>query len=804
METKAQKIARLKTALKDGAVPDIIIPGLNPEVELFDYQKTGVSWLYLTPRALLADQTGSGKSLVNSTRVLTPTGWVNISDLEVGDKVIGTEGVSHYVTGVFPQGEKEVLEAHFSDGCVVECCEEHLWTLEEQHSYFQETKPLSYFEASLETSSEESEAVTWRLPDQKVCQFAPSGRLAIDPYALGQLLGEESPYVVTAARTKAAETAVASVAAGTHSQHGRWASSSYDRSIPNEYLFSSIDDRLALLQGLMDESGVPVQSGVVFRTSSSELAEGVAHLVRSLGGSCCISNDTSTTYHLDIALDMPLFRLDAKLGKLSPYNPSTRHLTRVVRTGRMEHMTCISVDAPDKLFLVDGFVPTHNTLHGLSLLQYLKSKGKLSVENRAVIICPAKSVLGSWKADGIDFFFPEMKYAVARQATKAKRMAVYDDPTWEVLVTNYELVLRDIDKLVDLGIKYVLLDEVHEVRNHETKTAIAVKRLTIPANRVIGMTATPIQNHLGDLHGIMEVLGLGYVFGTKAQFERRHHDYKLVKVFYNGRSHDTKKLIGYKNTKLLKQMIEPFYLRRTYDDIDADVPDLLHRERWFELTPKQKKLYDNIKDGLVSKIDENTDLNALRNVALRLRQLCTTTATLTGEDHSSKLDWLMQTLQGDWQNEKVIIFSNWKSSLKATTDRLNAAGIGHVIITSDDNKQEVREERRQIFWNDPNCRVLLGTTAIETSLNLQCAKVQVNLDMLWNPARHDQLAGRHRRVGSVHDSVFVFSLLTTGTIEEAMMHVLKRKQALADHIFDDQSKLFASLSKEELLRMIRS
>jgi SNF2 family DNA or RNA helicase len=447
---------------------------------------------------------------------------------------------------------------------------------------------------------------------------------------------------------------------------------------------------------------------------------------------------------------------------------------------------------------------TGKTAHALALLQRLHNEGQLNPQNRAIIICPAKSVLGSWKSDGFDEFVPGMKVAVVGQQPKAKRREIYDDPSWEVLLVNYELVRIDIDLLEPIGFKYAILDEVHYVRNHETKTALAVKKITIPASRVVGMTATPIQNHLLDLHGIMEVLGLGYMFGTKEQFARRHHLYRMVKVRYNGRNNDTKKLVGLKNTVILKKMIEPFYLRRSYKDIKVPIPSMKSQTIWLDMTPKQQRIYDAIKNEEIAKLkEEGFTLANLKNVVLRLQQLAVTTAFFHEEDHSAKFDWLMDKLTGDWQDEKIIPFSKWHPSLRALGVRLKEAGIGFVVITGKETKAK-REEARQRFWNDPNCKVLLGTSAIEESLNLQCAKAQVNIDSLWNPARHDQLAGRHRRVGSVHEEVWVFSLFIRGSIEEAIHYTLRKKQAVMDHMFDETSELFDTLSAAELQNLIES
>jgi SNF2 family DNA or RNA helicase len=442
------------------------------------------------------------------------------------------------------------------------------------------------------------------------------------------------------------------------------------------------------------------------------------------------------------------------------------------------------------------------SLQCLALLTLLKAKGRVSPQNRAIIIVPATSVYSSWKSDGFDKFKVPLDYAIGR-GTKAQRQAVYEDSTWEVLLTNYETVRNDIDVLEGLGFKHVIMDEVDYIKNHTTQTAKAVKRLTLDAHRVVAVSATPIQNSLLDLHSILEALGLKKVFGSKTAFDRRYHEHVVEQIRTRSRTIYKKKVVGYKNTVELKKKLEPYFIRRTYNDVDVKIPELQSQQKFVELTPEQRQMYEDVKRGF-AKLKPNSPPKEIKAAALKLRQVCTGTASAGASfDSSGKFDWLMDTLQADWSEDKVVMFSNWKDSIRAFEKRLDAAGIGYVTLTGDETSQEVREKKRQQFWGDPNCRVLMGTTAIEKSLNLQCANIQVNLDMLYNPARHQQLAGRVHRVGSIHDEAWVFSILTKDTIEEHVMKLLQRKQAISDHVFDDTSTVFEQLSPNELYQLIK-
>jgi SNF2 family DNA or RNA helicase len=190
--------------------------------------------------------------------------------------------------------------------------------------------------------------------------------------------------------------------------------------------------------------------------------------------------------------------------------------------------------------------------------------------------------------------------------------------------------------------------------------------------------------------------------------------------------------------------------------------------------------------------------------ALKLRQLCVTTAHVDEDtNHSAKFDAFVKKLKGDWSQEQAIVFVKYKDSIKALEDRLAKEGIRFITITGDVS-QKKREELRQQFWADRKLQVLIGTTAIERSLNLQCARIQLNLDFMKNPSRHTQFAGRVRRVGSRHKRVYVFFFGIVGTLEEAAYRAAQESQAVADHVFDEESDLYAGLTKRELLKLIKS
>jgi len=142
------------------------------------------------------------------------------------------------------------------------------------------------------------------------------------------------------------------------------------------------------------------------------------------------------------------------------------------------------------------------------------------------------------------------------------------------------------------------------------------------------------------------------------------------------------------------------------------------------------------------------------------------------------------------------------NTVRALQDRIRQARIGHVTVWGEVPDKNKRNEAQERFWNDPRCRVLIGTRAIEQSLNLQVSRHLVNVDTILNPARMEQLAGRIRRDGSAYQHVFVHNLLTVRTQEERYPAMLEREAALASHIWEENSQLFNALSPMALLHLI--
>jgi SNF2 family DNA or RNA helicase len=459
--------------------------------------------------------------------------------------------------------------------------------------------------------------------------------------------------------------------------------------------------------------------------------------------------------------------------------------------------------------LIADQVGSGKTPIAAGLLALCKQAGELEGGQRAVVVV-RPSALGQW-ADELHRFLPDIP-TVTATGSRRQRIDKYLSP-WDILVTGYQMLVNDLDLLTNFPAGLLLVDDVDALRNPANRTAYAIKRLARPAPRVAVFTATPLQKKLHELHSILEPIGGMDIFGSRTAFARRYVREELVRVYNEraGRRVLVKQVTGYKNLDEFVTKVRPLTLRRTPDDIDdVDLP-VIHPPHniYLDLYPAQRKRYDELRNGVL-RILKTKGAEIKRAAAVAQfnygQQICDGLATLgepDGPATSSKLDWIQDTvIDGDLADEKVVIYCHYQNTAAALMARLARAGVGHVVIWGREPDKAARQRAKNRFWDDPGCRVLVGTDAIEQSLNLQASRHLVCVDQILNAARMSQLAGRIRRDGSRYKTVYVHNLLTAGTQEAAYLDVLAREQAVADFVWGERSELYEALSPLMLLQLV--
>lgn len=269
-----------------------------------------------------------GKALSVNEVAVTPSGYKKMGELKVGDKVIGSDGKAHNIVGVFPQGKRDIYKVTFSDGTTCRCDMEHLWAVNRNKvKTLREIVEDGLFNGGKQTKHK------YKIPITEPVEFDEIPIL-VDPYLMGHSISE--------ARFE-----------------------QRDEFIHHDYLFNSLENRIALLNGLMDTNGTCSKSGnCSYVTTSRRLADEVRTLVLSLGGVSSIITNGSV-YKVEIQLCDPtilVFRLESKQ-KLVKYRTESKKCKffEKVEFDCNEEAVCIKVDAEDELYLTNDFIVTHNT-----------------------------------------------------------------------------------------------------------------------------------------------------------------------------------------------------------------------------------------------------------------------------------------------------------------------------------------------------------------------------------------------------------------------------------------------------------
>lgn len=361
----------------------------------------------------------TGKAQPLTSTVYTPNGKKKIGDIVVGDIICSphNESGKTEVVAIHPQGVKNVYEVTFNNGDVVECCEDHLWTVTNSRNFKEYTLSCKDLKSDIETTCKRKR---WYVRLPKKVWFNKKS-LSIDPYIMGCLLGDgsfrtgsvtftnkdkfiintindrlvygyeikkKSPrqdrieYIITKGRTGSKSNYYIEALR----KYDLWNKTSHDKFIPKEYLYSSIEDRMLLLAGLMDTDGSIDNNGnAEYTTVSYSLALDIKELIHSLGGiTKIVERLTSYTYcgkttkkkHYRLLIRMTdknnLFLLPKKKDRvLQRKKTEHKRVIKNISYKGKEECVCITVKEKDGLYITDNYVVTHNSTLGKEVAQYV-------------------------------------------------------------------------------------------------------------------------------------------------------------------------------------------------------------------------------------------------------------------------------------------------------------------------------------------------------------------------------------------------------------------------------------------------
>ncbi|MFV0394513.1 MAG: SNF2-related protein [Coprobacillaceae bacterium] len=427
------------------------------------------------------------------------------------------------------------------------------------------------------------------------------------------------------------------------------------------------------------------------------------------------------------------------------------------------------------------------TLQVISLLDQNKDTNNVSI-----VICPSSLIL-NWE-DEIHKFSPDLKCLSIYGTIDERNNKIEKYQDYDVLITSYDYIRRDIDKYHTVPFYYVILDEAQYIKNQKTKNAISVKKLQ--AKHKLALTGTPIENSLAELWSIFDFLMPGYLYNY--HYFQTHFESPIVK------EKDEQKQLE------LKKLISPFILRRTKKEVLLELPDKIENTIPIEFNEEERKLYlanlAKINTELQTKLDmDKIDHIAILAMLTKLRQICCEPrVAFEGiEKPSSKMQGCMDLIKNLKQNnKKVLLFSTFTSVLDLLTKELDKEGVSYYTLTGKTDKVKRRELVKK-FQNDNTTVFLISLKAGGTGLNLTSAEAVIHFDPWWNISAQNQATDRAHRIGQ-ENTVQVFKLIIKDSIEERILELQEKKKNLSDTFVEGNDGTITSMSTEDIIELFNS
>lgn len=491
---------------------------------------------------IIAAQTSAGKAQPDDSLVLTPKGYELISNLKINDEVIGSDGFSTKIIGIFPQGNKEVYKINFNDDTFTYCCIDHLWAVKNRYDKFRKNK---FRVISTKDLIDNFKPNYWQIPLVNPVEF-PKRDLSIDPYVLGILIGDggiktcvkisnKDEDVLEIFRNRLPPNVSMKKSNGsphykgcdyiiTGEGHYNYLARCLDemcllglgsdeKHIPYLYKFSSIDQRIELLRGLMDSDGHRVNGGSSeFSTTSRRLADDVAFLVRSLGGRTKVRKKEKNTYKYkqELRFGKASYRLTISLRNIIPFNCErkkenwnyqkkffSKKISSIEKFGT-KPCRCIKINNDDGLYITNDFIVTHNTICSEMLMaQEIRERG-----GKAMYLAPlralAKEKIDDWTDSNHHFGDLNLSICTGDYRLTDKRKSELEKSNIVVMTSemlnsrcrNYKSESNDWLK----QIKTLIIDEAHLLtvsgRGDHLESGLMKFTQISPDCRIVALSAT--------------------------------------------------------------------------------------------------------------------------------------------------------------------------------------------------------------------------------------------------------------------------------------------------------------------------
>lgn len=793
------------------------------DIPLLGYQRAGVAYAAAAKRTFIADDMGLGKFQPVSSPVLTPDGWVRMGDIRTGMMVTGRDGSPTRVLAVYPQGVQPVYRVTFNDGSSTLAGDEHLWSVRTNVAAAREEPWITVTTGQMMRGEiyehvSEINGRTYRLdlsvkaknggrrlqiPMVEPVHYASENNpLPMDPYLFGCWLGDGT---TNNGQITSMDDDIVDAFCDAY-EPGAWSDKDGSRCvtvtllglravlremgvlgnkhIPAVYMRSNPENRLSLLQGLMDTDGSPADCATEFTTVLPVLAEQVAELVQSLGGVARVRTRYpkfvhkgerrvgKLAYRLNIKMPagMPLFRLQRKIDKYQPASkyPPARYIESIDYS-HDEQCQCIAVDAPDHLYITNQFIVTHNTLQAIATLEYLN---ETVPQYPALVVCPPTLLL-NWKNE-YGKWLPHRSVSVIRNRK--------DWPTeqFDVLVVGYSNIKAWENQLQ--GFRSYVFDESHSLKSPDaqrTKAALKIVKKVPDGGAVLCLTGTPVTNKPAEYAPQLELLGKLKDFGGKMGFYRRY-----CNAFRDRFGHWN--IDGHSNLDELNERLRGnCYVRRTKDQVMTELPKVRHNRLLVEGAPAAMKEYREAEANIVKYLMDRAAQIAVElgekpgSAAVRAKMRAERNEHLVKIGTLRKLaarakmnavvEWVDAAIDS---GNKVVVAAHHRDIVDELATRYGNLKIqGQMDVFAVEKAKKVFQEGS--VADAPV--IVLSIQAAKTGHTLTASQDVLFVELPWTWADVDQTYSRCHRLGQ-KGSVTATYMLCEGTIDEKIYDVVERKR----------------------------
>ena len=784
--------------------------------DLHQYQTQTVNHVVRNPFSMLWLGLGLGKAQPLNENVLTPNGWSTIGKISVGDFVIGSQGKPIEVIGKYPQGKREIVSVKFKDGAEVRCDWDHLWTVKSDRQRTRGLPPYTLttrqlFDDGISEQNGRSVKLKWAIPLVDAVEFFHK-EFQIDPYTMGVFLGDgwcnkaSSPQICT--DTEILEYCNAHIVRKHESSNytsygtlpgdrdkflilGLVGKKSWEKFVPEKYMFGDVSQRLSLLQGLLDTDGSPiVDGGVEFSSTSESLINAVVELAQSLGGigrkskprkTKFQNGEGRTSWRVNVKLPTELnpFRLKRKLNKWK--RPTKYHVIRKIESITpcgTEEVACIRVNADDHLYVTKDYIVTHNTISALTAFGFLKMTG---LTRGMLVVAPLRVCQLVWRQEGFKWSHVQHLTFSNMTGTEKKRQNAlfrqadihlinYESLTWLAMMLEHHFINQGRPLPFDM----IVFDEVSKVKRSVSKRFGAFAPIIPHFTRRVGLTASPCSNGLQDLWGQFFMVDGGARLGTHYPTFQSAFFHQVGRTQYN-------KWEAYPDTRdMIVNRIADITVEMKASD-HLDMPELTIIDVPITLPPKKMKKYKELEKNFFIELDNGGQLEVFNKVALSNKLLQFANGIVYNYEDPEDITTQVEEFIHD---EKY----------KALDDIITGSGDDPILLA-----YSYASERREIMKRYPDAECLTGVKEHEAidimtrfnagkiklliahpqsaghGLNLQeSCNIVVWFGLNYNLELYEQFIGRVDRQGQL-SVVRCFRIVCVDTMDYVVIDALAHK-----------------------------